>query len=629
MKKFTRILIRILKVSGITLVSFLILLFLAPYLFPDTVGKEIKRWTNQSIKGDLNFTQARLSFFTHFPSLTLTLYDVDLKGSVPYQQDTLLSAAKLGFGVNLKKLIFDHQVSINKIFLTGAFIHVMVNESGQANYNIYVSDTTRAKPVTADSSTASLHLEKIIIKDSRLLYNDLSVPILIQAEHLYYEGTGDLSKSIFDLESHIRTDSLNFILNNQPYVKRKAIDASLITHVNTKTLELIFENNKLRMNKLNLAFAGKLDFLKNGYDIDFSLSTQNADLYQLITVFPPQYLDWLRKTTVKGNVSLTTSLKGKYIASTGQMPDYKIKLSLRDGYIAYQDTKLPVSQINLNTEVELPSLDPEKLHIKIDSLNFRLDHDFFHCSLESHGVTEPEVNVHADAQMDLKNLKQATGISMLDMQGQLKMNLSARGKYERKVTRISLRKTDTVVASIPSFDFQCSLQNGFVKYYKVAQPIQNIFISMNAVCKDADYRHAYFKIDSLHAGALKNYIEGKAIVHASSGFPLDVNLKGNVDLSEIKEIYPLDSLTLSGFVRFDISSKGKYAPANHLFPKTIASFSLRDGFIRTAYYPHPVEKINIDFKAEGAANDLKSLQCSINPASLSFEGKPIQHSRDF
>jgi hypothetical protein len=39
------------------------------------------------------------------------------------------------------------------------------------------------------------------------------------------------------------------------------------------------------------------------------------------------YLNWLQKTTVKGNLSLTTSLKGKYVASTGQMPDYKIKLS--------------------------------------------------------------------------------------------------------------------------------------------------------------------------------------------------------------------------------------------------------------------------------------------------------------
>ena len=65
--------------------------------------------------------------------------------------------------------------------------------------------------------------------------------MLIQAEHLYYEGTGDLSKSIFDLSSHIRTDSLNFTINNQSYVRRKAIDATLITRINTKTLALIFQ----------------------------------------------------------------------------------------------------------------------------------------------------------------------------------------------------------------------------------------------------------------------------------------------------------------------------------------------------------------------------------------------------
>ena len=150
--------------------------------------------------------------------------------------------------------------------------------------------------------------------------------MLIQAEHLFYEGTGDLSKSIFDLSSHIRTDSLNFTINKQSYVRRKAIDATLVTRINTKTLALIFQNNSVRMNKLNFEFTGKLDFLKNGYDLDFSLSTHDADLYQLVTIFPPEYLDWLRKTTVKGTINLNTSLKGKYIASTGEMPDFRISV---------------------------------------------------------------------------------------------------------------------------------------------------------------------------------------------------------------------------------------------------------------------------------------------------------------
>jgi len=628
LKKATRLFLRILKITGITLVSVLILLFLAPYLFPDTVGRQIKQWTNQSITGELNFTRARLSFFTHFPSLTLTLYDVDLKGSAPFQQDTLLAAEKLGFGVNLQKLIFNHQVSVNKIYLNGAFINVQVNENGQANYNIYVSDTS-TKKANPDSATASLHLEKIIIKDSRLVYNDKSVPMLIQADHLFYEGMGDLSKSIFDLASHIQTDSLNFILNNQSYIRRKAIDANLITHINTKTLALIFENNRIRMNKLNVAFTGRLDFLKNGYNMDFSVSTQNADLYQLITIMPPEYLDWLRKTTVKGTVDLKSFLKGKYIVSAGQMPDCGIKLSIRDGYISYQNSKLPVSQLDGYAEVELPELNPEKLHIKIDSLSFRVDRDFFKCQMETHGLSKPEINAKADAHMNLENLKKAMGISSFEMKGILLMHLDTKGKYATKIIKTSLRKKDTVIASIPAFDLQCTLKNGFVKYYKVAQPMRDIFITMHAACPDADYRHAYFKIDTLHAAALNDYIEGRAIIHASTDFPLDLNVKGSLDLADIRQIYPMDSLTLAGLIHFELTSSGKYAPDHHVFPKTKARFSIKDGYIQTKYYPHPVEKIDIELNALDENGDLNSLNLSLHPASLQFEGKPFHFRGSF
>ena len=169
MKKAFHLFLLVLKICGIGLLALLIILFLAPYLFPKTIERQIKELTNHSIKGKLNFSGAHLSFFTHFPSLTLNLQKVDLKGAAPFESDTLLSADQLGFGINLKKLIVDHQVSINKIYIRGAYIHVLVNEKGQANYDIYVSDTT-AKSAPNQDSTASLHLEKIIIQDLSLIH---------------------------------------------------------------------------------------------------------------------------------------------------------------------------------------------------------------------------------------------------------------------------------------------------------------------------------------------------------------------------------------------------------------------------------------------------------------------------
>jgi len=628
LKKTSRLFLRIVKKSGISIAAILILLFFAPYLFPDTVSREIKKWTNQSIKGELNFAEARLSFFTHFPSLTLTLYGVDLKGSAPFAKDTLLSTEEMGFGVNLQKLIFDHQVTVNKIYLNKAFIHVLVNEEGQANYNIYKSDFT-AKKTTGSDTSASLHLEKIVISDSRLVYNDLSIPMQIQADHMFYEGTGDLSKSVFDLTSHIQTDSVTFTFDNKAYVKRKAIDASLVTRINTQTLALIFQKNLVKMNKLNLVFNGTLNFLKNGYEMDFKLSSQKADLYQLVTILPPEYLDWLRETTVKGNVNLESTLKGKYIASTGEMPDYQVKLHIQDGYISFKEAKLPLSQLNGDANLVIPALDPEQLQVQLDSIAFHIDKDFFRAHFKMTGLSEPEIEGAAEAEMDLQNLKKATGISQLDMAGQIKLHLNTKGKYAKKVIKISLRNKDTVIASIPAFDVLCSLQNGYIKYYKVAQPVNNIFLNMHASCADSDYRHAYFQIDSLHAAALNNFIEGKGIVHASRDFPFDMRLKGSINLAEIRQIYPLDSLTISGLLHFDLNSAGKYAPDHHLFPKTDAHFSLKNGNIQTKYYPHPIEKINIEVAAQDAQSDLTSLNISIHPASLVFEGKPFQFDGTF
>ncbi len=628
MNKVTIIFLRILKITGITALSVLLLLFLAPYFFPDTVGKQIKHWTNQSIRGELNFSKARLSFFTHFPSLTLTLYDVDLKGSAPFQTDTLLSAEKLGFGVNLEKLIFDHQVSVNKIFLNGAFMHIMLDEKGQANYNIYISDTS-SKTENTDSSAASLHLEKIVIKDSRLEYNDKSIPMLIQAEHLFYEGSGDLSKSIFDLASHLRTDSLNVTFKNQSYVRRKAIDANLVTHINTKTLAFSFENNNIIVNKLNIGFSGRLDFLKNGYDINTKLSTQHADLYQLITILPPEYLDWLTKTTVKGTVDLSASLIGKYIASDNEMPDLSVKMAVRDGYISYQNATLPVSGLTIYSNLEIPSLDPEKIHVKVDTLKFSMEKETFHLQMETMGLSEPRINIRAEASLDLQNLQRALGLKGIEMKGDIRVQLLSKGKFSRKIIQTSLRKKDTVTASIPVFDLQCSLKNGYFKYNAVSQPLENVYINMQAACADSNYRHAYFKIDSLYATALNNNIQGTAIVHTSPDFPMDIRLKGSVNLSDIQKIYPFDSLSLAGQVQFNIRDTGKYSPEHHLFPKTNAHFSLKDGYIQTKYYPHPIEKINIEANIQDKNSDLNSLECFISPASMSFEGKPFYFSGRF
>ena len=129
---------KVAKIIVITIGSVLLLLFLLPYVLPGTISKEIKKLVNHSIDGKVEFSKARLSFFKHFPSLTLTLYDFKSTGSAPYQDETLLAAGEVAFGIRIPDLIRG-DIHINEFFVKEASINILVDEEGEANYNVFKS----------------------------------------------------------------------------------------------------------------------------------------------------------------------------------------------------------------------------------------------------------------------------------------------------------------------------------------------------------------------------------------------------------------------------------------------------------------------------------------------------------
>jgi AsmA protein len=96
--------VKSLKIVGITLAVLLLLLFLLPKIFPGKIKEQVELFANEKLEGDLSFGETHLSFFAHFPSLTVTLDDFLLKGSLPFEKDTLVSSKDVAFGINLKTL---------------------------------------------------------------------------------------------------------------------------------------------------------------------------------------------------------------------------------------------------------------------------------------------------------------------------------------------------------------------------------------------------------------------------------------------------------------------------------------------------------------------------------------------
>ncbi len=570
-----RIVVKSLKILGISTGLILLLMFLLPILFPGKIELEIKKFANQKLNGELAFKEANLSFFNHFPSLTLSLEEFSLKGSTPFKKDTLVAAKEIAFGINLKHLLFNGDVTIDKVFLSDAFVNIKVNENGEANYNVYNSES---KQTTKDTAATKLRLDKIIIENTHLVYDDKAAKILIGAKGFNYIGKGDLDKSIFDLKTEAHIDDFNFKFDNEQYLKNKKVNAELITKVNTNSLSFIFEQNNLKVNKLPIDFVGKLDFLKNGYDLDFKVQSTNSKLNDFFTALPPAYVTWLEKTKVKGNTDLLLTLKGKYIASTNEKPDLGFNMKIREGEINYKKAPLSATNIFLNFDTKLPSLDVEKLKINIDSVFFNLGKDYVKAIIKTEGLSRPIIDATIKSKINLGQLDQAFGLENMDVKGLLNVDINSKGIYDKVNKKLPITKGSV------------SLKNGYIKTDFYPNAIKNINLLASVSDDSGTLKDLKININPASFEFESKPIYVKANLENFENVKYDIDAKGELDLAKIYKVFSQKGLDLEGYIKADVSFKGNQEDAiagNYNKLNNKGTLILRNIRTKSEYLPKP------------------------------------------
>lgn len=545
-ERIKRPLLKILKWLGISIASILLLLFLIPLLFPGTVAEQVKAFANKKLEGELNFSEARLSFFNHFPSLTVTLRDFSLKGSKPFENDTLVAADEVAVGINLKRLIFDNQVSIDEIYIDNSVVNVMVNEKGEANYNVYISDSK--EPADTVSGT-SVRLDRIDISHCRLRYEDKSAKILVNSSDFNYLGKGNLDQSVFDLKTDAEIGSFDFVYNGEQYLSRKNVSAQLVTRINTNALSFSFRKNHLKINELPISFKGELNILKNGYYIDFQVSSMNSNLKDVFTALPPEYVTWLESSKVKGDIDLLLMFKGRYDAATNRNPSLSFNTRITDGYIEYTGAPFPTSDINLNLQAVLPSLNTDSLSVKLDSLKFKVGKEYIKAYVETKGMKAPLIRANVKGILDLDNLDKSLGLGNLDLKGKLAINVEANGVY------------DAQKRLFPKTKGRVLLKNAYLKTDYYPNPVTDI--DLDIIVRNDNGKFSDTRISVKPAGFA---FEGNPF-HLQATFinfddvDYDVRAKGVVDIGKIYKVFAQKGIDVTGYIESDVKLKGRQSYA--------------------------------------------------------------------
>ncbi|MCC6186975.1 MAG: hypothetical protein IT256_07480, partial [Chitinophagaceae bacterium] len=469
------------------------------------------------------------------------------------------------------------------------------------------------------SASANLRINRIQLTNCHLVYNDRSIPMLINAKGFNYTGTGDLNNAIFDLDSKLNIDALDFTFDKEEYLRDKKINAKLLTQINTNSLVLLFQRNDLNINNLKLDFTGALKFLSNGYALDFKALADDIKLYSLITALPPKYLQWLEQTKVKGNADLLFSLKGNYIASQNEKPNLVFNMNIRNGYVAYNKAA-PASDVEFRLRTILPALNTDSLKIDIDTFAFKLGQDFFDAKLHTLGLLHPHIAAQIKANMDLDKLQNAIGFNTADIKGRFQLDVKVDGFLAMGETA----NGELAINEIPKFSAKASLSQGYFKMASLPQGIQNINFDIRAENKDGIYQHSQLRVDNINATALNNFVKGRVWIDNLIDYQMNADFHSKVNFGEIQKFIPMDSLFLAGQMILDVKANGKYLPEKKLFPTIQLGLDLQNGSVQTKYYPRPITNIQANIDITDPTGTAKDLSLALAPLKFYFEGKPFE-----
>jgi AsmA protein len=546
---------KILKITGISLLVFLVILAVLPELFPGYFSRKIKAFVNENIEGELNFGKARFSVLKHFPALTLSLYDFSLKGSAPFKTDTLIAGQELAFGVDLPS-IFREKLSINQFFLMDAFINIQVDSLGNANYNV-VKSTPDSLPATVDTNSggASLRIKKMVVRNTRLVYHDRSLPMLLEMGRLDYTGKGDLSEEIVDLASQLTSTGVNFSYDGEQYAVNKSLAGGLVTRINTGNLELSFTRNDLKINKLPVDFKGFIRFPESGYDIDLRFKCSKANLTDVVSVLPPAYLDWMAETELKGTADLFLDLVGPYRASPEVYPTLAAGIDLENGFIRNKQAPVPVSDMAMHLRLGMPGLSADSFYVDMDTLQLALGKGFVRGNLHAKGTSLAGVNSRLQANADLGQLMQATGIKDLDMQGKLKAEIALDAGNSGGL--------DAKERTLPYIDARVDWRNGLVKTGYYPEPIDKINMAVVVQNKTGTYRDMNLELLPISFEFAGKPFAIKADVKNFDNVQYDITSRGTLDIGRISKVFIADTLgvTVEGLIETDLRLQGSQADA--------------------------------------------------------------------
>lgn len=403
MKKFKKF-ARIFLISLVVLIG---LLFASTYFFRDKIVAMVKTEINNNINAKVDFKKVNISFFRHFPKVSIGLDELQVTGADYFAADTLLYAKRLDATVDIMSFFRGKNMNIYNIFLEKPRINAIVTKEGFANWDIVKPDETKS---TTASKPFNLQLKKYGVENGYVRYNDAESGMSAEIVNLNHSGSGDFTSDLFTLKTNTSADAVTFTYGLIPYLAKVKTVVTADIKVDNKNNVYSFDTVEALLNDLLINGNGNIKSLPDGYNMDISFKSASTDFKKILSLIPAIYKTEFDKVSANGTANFEGFINGVYNQTS--MPGYHLAMNVKDGSFKYTDLPKAVEQINFNAVVDNADGQTDNLVVDITNGHLAIDKEPFDFRLL---VKKPVSNMFVDAAAKGKlDLGQVAGFIKLD-----------------------------------------------------------------------------------------------------------------------------------------------------------------------------------------------------------------------
>lgn len=369
---------KILKISGITLGSVLLVLLVAIafvinfIVTPKKLTPVVLDAANQTLNAHLDMESVELTFFSTFPQFGLkvkngSLVSRTLNDSNWCKTDSLLSFKECVLTVNPVAYLTENRIIVHNLSLDEVSVYAYRDKAGQANWEVTraSADTISEDTVSADFNS-EIDIRNIELKHANLIFDDRNTDIYSRIDDANLKLRLSLTKGVSTLR--LKFDNKNILFWQQGELLVNKIATSLRTDitVDRQTAVWKLKDTELNVNGIQLDVNGafRRDTVAKTIGMDLEYGLHAPSMETVLRMIPKAYVKD-SKVSAKGEVTVSGRVRGVY--GDKKLPAVSLKIGIKEASAQYKGLPYGIDEVTADFDayVDLMRHQPSYLNLKI------------------------------------------------------------------------------------------------------------------------------------------------------------------------------------------------------------------------------------------------------------------------